>query len=152
VHVTDMDSADTEGYYQVNVAADGTVTATNPAAAGPDTPTGELTVVTAYQNTAPTSAGYTLHQVLDEDGAATSQFAMKDNATGKVYAATVAADGTASIDTVTYTDSEGIPGAVGRVELGGPNGTTKFVTVGTGSDTKAYAASDLNGADLSDDA
>ncbi len=52
-------------------------------------------------------------------------------------------------ETVSYTAADGTA-KTGVVHLGGDNGTTKLVTLGTGADAVTYKASDLDTKDLSD--
>ncbi|WP_333890409.1 flagellin [Atlantibacter subterraneus] len=70
----------------------------------------------------------------------------------KYYAAKVnEATGDVSMETVSYTDAKGVAVTDAKVQIGGLDGKTKLVTVGTGDEAKTYKADDLKGKDLRTD-
>lgn len=66
-----------------------------------------------------------------------------------VYDSTATPPTAIKAETVSYTAADGTA-KTGVVHLGGDNGTTKLVTLGTGADAVTYKASDLDTKDLSD--
>lgn len=65
------------------------------------------------------------------------------------YDSTLATPTPIKAETIAYTAADGTA-KTGVVHLGGDNGTTKLVTVGTGADAVTYNSADLSGKDLSD--
>lgn len=156
VNVT-SDVGGESGFYEVDInQASGDVTPTNALATAPATAatTAGATVVTSFdqQLTVAAPGGHTLHQVLDADGKDTGTYALKETATGNVFAAnftkdTAAGTASATVKTASYVDAAGVTQTT-NVKLGGFDGRTEFVTIGTGANAKNYEASALNGADL----
>lgn len=114
-----------------------------------DPATGATVSIGTDTNTA-SITGAALYKLQDADGKDTGVYALKGT-DGKLYAANVdATTGDVSVKTATYKDSTGAS-QIAKVELGGLDGKTEVVTVGTGSDAKVYKSADLSGADLSKD-
>lgn len=90
-------------------------------------------------------SGAKLYQVTNAAG--NTAYAVKgtDN---KLYSASVDTAGKVTLDKVNYTAADGTAVTGANVTLGGTDGLTKVVTVGTGEDTKTYKASDLSTANL----
>ncbi|CAH0200913.1 Flagellin [Rahnella aquatilis] len=157
------------GVYSVNLAANTTAGTARVATLGTvgATPTGATTLITAAtaavaDSTSPATVaigtdantasitGAALYKLQDADGKDTGVYALKGT-DGKLYAADVnTTTGAVSVKTATYKDSTGAS-QTAKVELGGLDGKTEVVTVGTGSDAKVYKSADLSGADLSKD-
>ncbi|VTQ52882.1 flagellin B [Campylobacter jejuni] len=141
-----------DGYYTVKIANDGAVTLGSKVTDQTSVTSDDVEATTADVNVNINMSGVTgitgakLYQV--SNAAGDTAYAVKgtDN---KLYSATVADDGAVTLDTVTYTDAAGVTGKTANVMLGGTDGLTKVVTLGTGSDAKTYKSTDLNGADLS---
>ncbi|MFG0643811.1 flagellin, partial [Leclercia adecarboxylata] len=138
-----------------STTAPGTATAvTKDQVAG--TPTSTPVAVTAAATTALTAAGVTGSVELvkltstDSAGNATAAGYGLKAADGKIYATDYngANATTFTVKTATYTDASGNP-QTSAITLGGKDGKTELVTVGTGADAKTYNASELQGADLS---
>ncbi|OIX98918.1 FliC/FljB family flagellin [Pantoea sp. Ae16] len=159
------------GTYAATVAADGSVTigaaATAPGTAAtvtknqvgtttaggpaPDT-TAAATALAGAGVTGATSANVSLVKLTSTDSAGNASdagYALK-TADGSLYATdydgTNAATFTAK--TTTFTNASGTSTTAAN-KLGGTDGKTEQVTVGTGADAKTYLASSLSGADLS---
>ncbi|MGC6387186.1 flagellin [Ewingella sp. S1.OA.A_B6] len=90
-------------------------------------------------------SGAKLYQVTNASGATAYAVKGTDN---KLYSAAVDTAGKVTLDTVTYTDAAGTAGVKANVMLGGTDGLSKVVTVGTGENTKTYKSADLSGANL----
>ena len=88
--------------------------------------------------------GAKLYQVTNAAGDTAYALKGTDN---KLYAADVT-NGVVKAKTIDYTDASGTPVTGANVTLGGTDGLTEVVTVGTGENTKTYKADDLDGADL----
>ena len=171
VFATVTGSTSDDGVYSVNLAANTTAGTARVATLGATaTPTGATTTITAAtaaveDSTDPATGatvaigtdantasitGAALYKLQDADGKDTGVYALKGT-DGKLYAANVnTTTGAVSVKTATYKDSTGAS-QTAKVELGGLDGKTEVVTVGTGSDAKVYKSSDLSGADLSKD-
>ncbi|MDH2898540.1 flagellin (plasmid) [Rahnella variigena] len=170
--VTGSSTPAENGIYSVNVAANATAGTARVATLGTvgATPGAGNTTITAAtaaveDSTAPATGatvsigtdtntasitGAALYKLQDADGKDTGVYALKGT-DGKLYAANVdATTGDVSVKTATYKDSTGAS-QTAKVELGGLDGKTEVVTVGTGSDAKVYKSADLSGADLSKD-
>jgi len=139
------------GYYSVTidngtgVVALGTKVTDQSSVKSDDVNQTAVTVDKAINMTGVTTVpGAKLYQV--SNAAGDTAYAVKgtDN---KLYSATVTA-GVVSLDTVTYTDAAGATGKTANVMLGGTDGLSKVVTVGTGEDAKTYKSTDLQGANL----
>lgn len=152
VQVTGSAGGTADGYYEVNVnTTTGAITAKNAADTSADQASlpSSATVVTKVQ-TAVSSSDGTLYHVLDASGADTGTYAIKDSS-GDIYAANFdTTTGAATTKTINYTDASGASTSA-DVRLGGMDGATEYVTVGTGANAKSYAASDLDGKDLQTD-
>lgn len=145
------------GFYEVDLDnANGTLTPHDAAATTPasvEKPEGATVVTSFTQQVAVTTTGGTLHKVLDSNGKDTGAYAIKDT-DGKLWAADVEVTGataTATIKTIDYTDAAGAAQTGVQVSIGGFDGTTEYVTLGTGTSAKSYAAIDLADADLQTD-
>ncbi|MEE8728801.1 MAG: flagellin [Rahnella inusitata] len=170
--VVDSTTPAQNGVYSVNLAANTTAGTARVATLGTvgATPTGATTSITAAtaavaDSTSPATGatvaigtdantgsitGAALYKLQDADGKDTGVYALKGT-DGKLYAADVnTTTGAVSVKTATYKDSTGAS-QTAKVELGGLDGKTEVVTVGTGSDAKVYKSADLSGADLSKD-
>ncbi|WP_029591875.1 flagellin [Franconibacter pulveris] len=102
-------------------------------------------------DTATAIPGAKLVKLTDEAGK-DAGYAIKgtDN---KYYAAKVDEDtGNVSMETVNYTGADGVEVTGAKVQIGGLDGKTKLVTVGTGDEAKTYKADALKGKDLRTDA
>ncbi|MBU9858338.1 flagellin [Rahnella bonaserana] len=90
-------------------------------------------------------SGAKLYQVTNAAGDTAYAVKGTDN---KLYSASVDTAGKVTLDKVNYTDADGATVTGANVTLGGTDGLTKVVTVGSGENTKTYKASDLSGANL----
>ncbi|MDR9888953.1 flagellin [Pseudenterobacter timonensis] len=155
-----------DGIYELTVQTDGTASITgSKLAALPATATAETKVQTATSSIDTTTAAASLVAAgvtgATKDNVSLVKLTSTDSA-GKetdagyalkmgdtLYATTY--DGTAgsTIDakSVNYTDADG-NAAKAAVTLGGSDGKSEVVTVGTGAAAKTYASADLNGANL----
>ncbi|WFW84379.1 flagellin [Citrobacter braakii] len=166
-HYIDVTNSDTSkaGVYEVTVQNDSTVANPGKLTLGAKSAladTSALTETTTVADasgtipvdidTATTTAipGAKLVKLTDEAGK-DAGYAIKGN-DNKLYAANVnEGNGKVSVETISYTDAKGTTVNNANVELGGLDGKTKFVTVGTGSEAKSYKADDLKGKDLQTD-
>ncbi len=97
--------------------------------------------------TAAISTGATLVKLQDSKGNDTDTYAIKDT-DGNLYAANVDADsGEVTVKTASFIDAKGAA-TTAAIALGGDDGKTEVVTVGTGTAAKTYNASDLTGGNL----
>ena len=127
--------------------------------AGTPVTTSTPVAVTAAANTALSNAGVTGSVELvkltstDSAGNATDAGYGLQAADGKIYATDY--DGTNATaftaKTATYTDASGNT-QTSAITLGGTDGKTELVTLGSGANARTYTASDLDGADLHDPA
>ncbi|QGU36011.1 flagellin FliC [Enterobacter hormaechei] len=88
--------------------------------------------------------GAKLYQVTNAAGDKAYALKGTDN---KLYAADVT-NGVVTAKTINYTDADGTAVTGANVTLGGTNGLTEVVTVGSGENAKTYKSSDLSGANL----
>ncbi len=88
--------------------------------------------------------GAKLYQVTNAAGDKAYALKGTDN---KLYAADVT-NGVVTAKTINYTDADGAAVTGANVTLGGTNGLTEVVTVGSGENAKTYKSSDLGGANL----
>ncbi|CAM3968621.1 flagellin [Rahnella victoriana] len=131
-------------------AGNTTITAATAAVEDSTAPATGATVSIGTDTNTASITGAALYKLQDADGKDTGVYALKGT-DGKLYAANVdATTGDVSVKTATYKDSTGTS-QTAKVELGGLDGKTEVVTVGTGSDAKVYKSADLSGADLSKD-
>lgn len=136
-----------DGYYQVNVAAaTGVVTANNAAGAAPVTPVETTKVKTAITAV----AGHDFKEILDKEGNGTGNYVLENTTSKERFAVTGAAAGTPAIKTLSYTDKTGALQSA-NVKLGGFDGTTEYITIGTGATAKNYLASEISGKNLAKD-
>lgn len=143
------------------VTAPGTATAVTKNQVGTTTNTAIATpaaAATALANagvTGATTANVTLVQLTSTDsaGKATPAGYGLKAADGKIYATDYDGNNptTFTAKTATYKDSTGAS-VTAAITLGGNDGKSEQVTVGTGANAKTYDAASLNGADLSDPA
>ena len=140
-----------EGYYSVNINnSTGAVTlgsqiADQSSVKSDDAALGSVTVDKAIDMTGAASVtGAKLYQVTNSAGDTAYAVKGTDN---KLYSATVTG-GVVTLDTVNYTAADGTSVTGANVTLGGTDGLTKVVTVGSGEDTKTYKSTDLAGANL----
>ena len=154
------------GDYELNVAADGTATIAGAKLASvPATAAAEDKVQTAGSSidntdavaslvaagvTDATAANVSLVKLTSTDSAGNQTdagYALKKGDT--LYATDYDGnnDATFTAKSVSYTDSTGAT-AKAAVTLGGNDGKTEIVTVGTGATAKTYASADLDGANL----
>ncbi|HCW99341.1 MAG TPA: flagellin FliC [Pantoea sp.] len=159
-----------DGTYAATVAADGTVTIGSSATApGTATPVTKDQVGTTTPGAAPVTTtaaaalaaagvtGATASNVslvkltsTDSSGNATDAGYALKTADGSLYATDYDGTNAASFTakTTTFTNASGVSTTAAN-KLGGVDGKTEQVTVGTGADAKTYLASSLSGADLS---
>ena len=159
-----------DGTYAATVAADGTVTigasatapgtatpitknqvgTTTPGAA-PDT-TDAAAALAAAGVTGATAANVSLVKLTstDSSGNATDAGYALKSADGSLYATDYDGSNAATFTakTTTFTNASSVNTTAAN-KLGGVDGKTEQVTVGTGADAKTYLASSLSGADLS---
>jgi flagellin len=180
--VTSAGTPALDGNYEIHVASDGTVTAaaadklaaaipgtastltsgkvqtatttTTPGAAIA-TPAAAATALANAGVTGATAANVSLVQLTSTDSAGKTTpagYGLKA-ADGKIYATDYDGNNptTFTAKTATYKDSTGAS-VTSAIALGGNDGKSEQVTVGTGANAKTYDAAALNGADLSDPA
>ncbi|MBB3320647.1 flagellin [Atlantibacter sp. RC6] len=169
IQVTDSSDDSQLGIYEVSIIDDSTQSNAGELTLLSDSGKADLTGLTettTVPDTAPVAGnvnvkidpdttaaiqGAKLVKLTDEAGK-DAGYAIKgtDN---KYYAAKVdEATGDVSMETVSYTDAKGNPVTDAKVQIGGLDGKTKLVTVGTGDEAKTYKADELKGKDLRTDA
>ena len=163
----------TDGDYEITVNPDGTATLAGSnlgAGAMPATATKSVTEVQTASTTSVavdvSKAKATLDAAkvdttdlklvklssTDSTGKVTDAGFALQNKDGALFATDYDGTNAAAFDakTIDYTDANGKQVTGAAVTLGGSDGKTELVTVGTGTDAKTYKASDLKNADLSD--
>ncbi|CAM4008660.1 flagellin [Rahnella bruchi] len=154
--VTGATDATKNGYYSVSIDnTSGAVTLGTQVADQTSVKTDDVAQTTSTVNKAidmtdasvTAISGAKLYQVTNASGDTAYAVKGTDN---KLYSATVT-NGKVTVDTATYTDADGTTSKTANVLLGGTDGLSKVVTVGTGENAKTYLASDLNGANLKTD-
>lgn len=138
-----------DGYYAASADKDGklTITGTNVSSVVPADLKETTTAKVDISVTPPT--GYKLNKLTDANGKDTGAYALV-NADGKRFAANVDKKGNATLKTVSYKDADG-KAATSNIELGGLDGKTEVVTIGSGVDAKTYSAVDLKDKNLKTD-
>ncbi|WP_435926913.1 flagellin [Dryocola sp. BD613] len=157
--VTGTTGAAADGSYKVDInATTGAVTlvdGTSDTPAGSPTSVNAITTTTGATNvtwgadtaTSAIKTGASLVKLQDSQGNDTDTYAIKD-ADGNLYAANVSTGGEVTVKTADYTDEKGNSVTNAAIKLGGDDGKTQVVTVGTGSAAKTYDADKLNGGNL----
>ncbi|MDM2800395.1 MULTISPECIES: flagellin [Citrobacter] len=146
---TPVDTPAKDGYYAASADKDGklTITGTDVSSVDPADLKETTTAKVDISVTPPT--GYKLNKLTDANGKDTGAYALV-NADGKRFAANVDKNGNATLKTVSYKDADG-KAATSNIELGGLDGKTEVVTIGSGVDAKTYSAVDLKDKNLKTD-
>ncbi|HGW6102567.1 TPA: flagellin [Citrobacter werkmanii] len=138
-----------DGYYTASADKDGKLTITGTDVSTVDPADLKETTTAKVDITVTPPTGYKLNKLTDANGKDTGAYALV-NADGKRFAANVDKDGNATLKTVSYKDADG-KAATSNIELGGLDGKTEVVTIGSGVDAKTYSAVDLKDKNLKTD-